>query len=167
MKKPFLFICIMFSACAIFSRKTIWEMELPHPSSTQSDHTSLSLISEGRELWLQDQASEAQLKFENALRISSDNAFAYFFLGQLLLEQKRFKVALGYFQRTRSLMNDEAYWLAQTFKGIGLSYFGLNQKNRAAQYFVKALALDPKDAEVENYVKQIEANDNTTHESSP
>ncbi len=100
-------------------------------------------------LGLYDKAATA---FQSGLKLDPTNprnmvGFGYCYLqqGKPVMAQRQFEQVL------RQIPDQEA-----ALVGEGLADLDLQQKSRAAQIFRKVLAMDPKNAEVENYLHRAE-----------
>lgn len=100
----------------------------------------------------QNDRSTAESYFKKVLELTSGSSFeeinnrreqAYFHLGEIALDAKRYQDAAGYFKasiRIRKDASDSYYLLAQSFRGMG-------SDNLAIEQLDAALAFDPNYAE--------------------
>ncbi|MSP88114.1 MAG: tetratricopeptide repeat protein [Alphaproteobacteria bacterium] len=98
----------------------------------------------GRMLFQISQFRRAEVAFTAAIAFQHDHAEAYFYLGRSLGSQRRFSDALHALKRAVFLA---PFWPAPA-SFSGTCHFLLNRHDEAARQFLRAIALDPKAADV-------------------
>jgi tetratricopeptide (TPR) repeat protein len=96
---------------------------------------------------------EASAVFSQGLKLDPANprnlvglGYCYLQQGQPVMAQRKFERVLGQIPEQEGAL-----------VGEGLAYLALQQKPQAAQVFRKVLSMDPKNAEVENYLRRAES----------
>ncbi|MBI2609433.1 MAG: hypothetical protein HYW47_07555 [Deltaproteobacteria bacterium] len=153
--KKIILLLLLTTSCSFFERKSIYNTQLDFEPQTQQEISALLTIEEGVLALSEKNILNAKKNFENAIVIDRKNPYSYFFLGVIAIREENPQKALGYFQRTLSLLQNKDFWLAQTYKYLGISNYILEQNKTAQSFFIKSQTLNSEDKEVEEYLKLL------------
>src|SRR3989338_10266955 len=155
MKKIILLFILFVTSCSFFERRSIYNTQIDYEPQTLQETSALLTINEGIAALEEKNIPNAKKNFENAIVIDRKNPYSYFFLGVIAIQEENAQKALGYFQRTFSLLKNKNFWLAQTYKYLGISYYTLKKNKSARTFFLRSRALNSEDKEVEEYLKRL------------
>ena len=106
-----------------------------------SDDLKIAIVARrGIELFKEGQYAEAQQQLESALKLDRNNAWVYYNLGLVYLEQKNWQLALDNFQAALDAASSKAEWI-DTWAHIkrGNAYDAKGDRQRAVAEYNKAL----------------------------
>jgi len=120
-----------------------------------------SLILMGRLLIVYRRFQEAEPYLKSATEVSSRAFQPFFFLGRVYLGLDRFSDAEANYERASAFAGaGEKKQLAGTFgfEGVGDGYLKLNQKDKAARAYQRALDLDPNNSGAAQKLQRARSN---------
>ncbi len=100
-----------------------------------------------------DTFKQAKENFEKVIKLTDKKQYAgvnanlkgsLYFVGEMFLEEKKYKKALDYFQRSSKIGNVDS----DALRNIGLTYMGLKDYKNAEKQFKEAVRFVPNYAEV-------------------
>src|SRR5437667_7007507 len=107
-----------------------------------SDDLKIAIVARrGIELFKEGQYAEAQQQLETALKLDRNNAWVYYNLGLLFLEQRNWQLALDNFQASLDSNNSKPEWI-ETWAHIkrGNAYDARGDRVHAVDEYNRALA---------------------------
>lgn len=108
-----------------------------------SDDLKILIVARrGIELFREGQYTEAQQQFELALNLDGSNAWVYYNLGLLFMEQKNWRIAIDHFQAALDSNNSKPDWM-EVWARIkrGNAYDALGDRLRAVNEYNKVLEI--------------------------
>jgi aminopeptidase N len=127
-----------------------------------SDDLRISAIARrGIEQFKEGNYAEAQQQFEAALKLDRSNAWIYYHLGLLFLEQRNYDLAIDHFKATRDLGaqgNARPNWLyVWSLIKMGNAYDAKGDRNRAVDAYDKAAAIGDNYDNAQDAVQKYKA----------
>jgi len=119
---------------------------------SRKDCDTSSLRTEAKILYMRDSYEEAILIYDKLISYDSTNGEFYYNRGYCLAQINRDFEAINDFLKSISFN----YRLASCYKNLGLVYdAGLNDKQKAEEYFIKFLEIEPGDKVVRDLLRNL------------
>jgi tetratricopeptide (TPR) repeat protein len=110
---------------------------------SKADPASTKLVEGGVKQLNAGKLEDAELLFEQALRVSPTNGKPYYYLGVIASKQKEFDRSLGFLQQAENLLHTDDFWMSQVLMQEGVVLKSMNRKAEAKKKFQEALQRDP------------------------
>ena len=123
-------------------------------------HALILLANAFKDLGIQEQASNI---YKKIVTLQYDNNLAYYNLGLLFLEDKRYEEAQNYFLKSIEI-NDK---YAPAYYALGISFLVANQNEKAKEYFQKYLQVEPNGEYREKVELKLKDLNNSSVTSKP
>jgi tetratricopeptide (TPR) repeat protein len=104
---------------------------------------SLRATEEARKELADGKLDEAMRSLNPAVSIDPGNPYAYFYLARVYMQRQDFAQALTFFQRAEINFASNPDWLGATIGNEGICYEEMNQMDKAAAAYRRALAASP------------------------